>query len=661
MYWTPVLDYCTGLLYWTPDHQPSFCNSQPESGKSRTAAIMYKKDGSLDMRYSSSRAAVAAGSGSGLRGNNTPASFSSNSSSNSHTGYSSGYSSSPSPSNVQSSSGGNKYSGDLHYKKDGSLDMRYNSSQQQMATPSTCTSSRTHSSDYTTTPIRSSGNGALDSATAGLVLKKDGTPDMRYTSSRQALATDSYGGPSSSRLLSTPQTPPGDGLHRKKDGSLDMRYRSSKDTPSAPQSRYASCESGPLRAIAAGMAKMAVNGGRLPCKKDGTLDMRFKACKDAVDAGKVENAQNARDSYWQRRLAEERFAREWQQQRDQMVVLPLVVSFREQTVECLRRELQAVTHVQTVKEKDTAMVEESAVAIALPGDIHEIPYESLKFNGTESGKGAFGVVLEAEWNSVKVAVKKLFLSSSQLKRSEKKDFEREVCILARLGRHPNLTEFYGYCLEPPCIVMEFIELGNLGYLLHYCKDASVEAKMSDGRVKRNIMIGIADGMAVLHSVQVVHGDIKPPNILITEDYTAKIADFGLARLRGKTASLVESSKLAQHEVAGTSGYMAPELLDSSSPPDYNSDVYAFGVLLNEVVTEEEPYSDQLQNFRGRGPFGAVNYAKSGNRPKIRSGLPNQLVGLIVECWNGDAKKRPSFVQVQASLRQADFVIPDWKN
>ncbi|OWA53515.1 hypothetical protein BV898_17941 [Hypsibius exemplaris] len=116
---------------------------------------MYKKDGSLNKRYSSSRAAVAAGSGSGSRGNNTPASLSSNSSSNSHTGHSSGYSPSPSPSNVQSSSGGNKNSGgDLHYKKDGSLDKRYKSSQQQMASTSTSTSSGTQSSDYTTTPIR---------------------------------------------------------------------------------------------------------------------------------------------------------------------------------------------------------------------------------------------------------------------------------------------------------------------------------------------------------------------------------------------------------------------------------------------------------------------------------------------------------------------------
>jgi serine/threonine protein kinase len=70
-------------------------------------------------------------------------------------------------------------------------------------------------------------------------------------------------------------------------------------------------------------------------------------------------------------------------------------------------------------------------------------------------------------------------------------------------------------------------------------------------------------------------------------------------------------------IGGTAGYMAPELLDSSSPPEFSSDVYSFGVLTNEVVAEKEPYSDQYRNFAGRGPFGAANYAKLGNRPRIR--------------------------------------------
>ncbi|CAF4619704.1 unnamed protein product, partial [Rotaria magnacalcarata] len=105
----------------------------------------------------------------------------------------------------------------------------------------------------------------------------------------------------------------------------------------------------------------------------------------------------------------------------------------------------------------------------------------------------------------------------------------------------------------------------------------------------------------------------PQNVLISRDYTAKVTDFGLATLRGKTSSTVASSIISDDgsTVCGTAGYMAPELLESSNPPEYSSDVYSFGVMLNEIIQEEEPYTDQFRNFLGRGPFAAVNYAKLG--------------------------------------------------
>jgi len=81
---------------------------------------------------------------------------------------------------------------------------------------------------------------------------------------------------------------------------------------------------------------------------------------------------------------------------------------------------------------------------------------------------------------------------------------------------------------------------------------------------------------------------------------AKIADFGLSTLRCKTSATVDSRRLSDDDEepqlvggGGTAAYMAPELLDSSLPPDFPSDVYSFGILLNEVASEVEPYSDQV--------------------------------------------------------------------
>ena len=114
-----------------------------------------------------------------------------------------------------------------------------------------------------------------------------------------------------------------------------------------------------------------------------------------------------------------------------------------------------------------------------------------------------------------------------------------------------------------------------------------------------------------------------------------MTDFGLATLRGKTSSTVASTEVSDDDeassVGGTSAYMAPELIDSTSPPDYSSVVYSFGIVLNEVVTEEEPYYDQFQNFAGRGPFGAANYAKLGRRPTIKKTTPTTVENLIIRC------------------------------
>ena len=263
----------------------------------------------------------------------------------------------------------------------------------------------------------------------------------------------------------------------------------------------------------------------------------------------------------------------------------------------------------------------------VPDGVEQIEYVDLAFEKSADddgvlGRGAFGVVLRATWNGVPVAVKKLHLD--QLTRKEKDSFRKELLILASLGSsHRNLVKLHGYCLAPPCIVMELVALGSLTNLLHYCDDPEVEAKMTDGRVKKRLILGVADGMRQLHAARIVHGDLKPQNILISDDYEAKITDFGLSSLRGKTSSSVASRQFdgddgpgEPYVVGGTAGYMAPELLDSTSPPDFPSDVYSFGVVLNELVAEEEPYADQYANFGGRGPFGAANYAKQGRRPTV---------------------------------------------
>lgn len=247
-----------------------------------------------------------------------------------------------------------------------------------------------------------------------------------------------------------------------------------------------------------------------------------------------------------------------------------------------------------------------------------------------------------------VAVKRLHLSN--LNKRDKPMFVKEIKILALIGEHPNLVLLHGYCVKPPCLVMEYVALGSLSYLLHFCEDEHVQAAITDGRVKKKLISGVANGMLQLHEVAVVHGDLKPANVLVDRCYTAKVADFGLATLRGKTSASIASSVTMKDDdgsdgVAGTGAYMAPELLDSTGAPDFKVDVYSFGILLNELIQEEEPFSGEEANFFGRGVFGAANYAKQGKRPNVKGKTPLEVKKLIEACWNSDPAKRPSFKDI----------------
>ena len=91
--------------------------------------------------------------------------------------------------------------------------------------------------------------------------------------------------------------------------------------------------------------------------------------------------------------------------------------------------------------------------------------------------------------------------------------------------------------------MELAARGSLAHLLYYADDNATEAALSDGRTKRRLALGVACGMRQLHSARVVHGDLKPQNVLVTAEWVAKVSDFGLATFRARTASLSSSRQI----------------------------------------------------------------------------------------------------------------------
>uniref|UniRef100_A0A0E0PKQ5 Protein kinase domain-containing protein n=2 Tax=Oryza TaxID=4527 RepID=A0A0E0PKQ5_ORYRU len=199
------------------------------------------------------------------------------------------------------------------------------------------------------------------------------------------------------------------------------------------------------------------------------------------------------------------------------------------------------------------------------------------------GVGGFGRVYKAAFDAgVTAAVKRLDGGGPDCE----KEFENELDLLGRI-RHPNIVSLLGFCIHEGnhYIVYELMEKGSLETQLH----GSSHGSTLSWHIRMKIALDTARGLEYLHehcSPPVIHRDLKSSNILLDSDFNAKIADFGLAVSSG-------SVNKGSVKLSGTLGYVAPEyLLDAamsiSGKLTEKSDVYAFGVVLLELLMGRKP-------------------------------------------------------------------------
>ncbi|KAJ4850352.1 hypothetical protein Tsubulata_035985 [Turnera subulata] len=261
---------------------------------------------------------------------------------------------------------------------------------------------------------------------------------------------------------------------------------------------------------------------------------------------------------------------------------------------------------------------------------YEILWEDLTI-GEQIGQGSCGTVYHALWYGSDVAVK--VFSKQEYSDDVILAFRQEVSLMKRL-RHPNVLLFMGAVTSPQrlCIVTEFLPRGSLFRLLQR------NTTKLDWRRRVHMALDIARGMNYLHHCNppIIHRDLKSSNLLVDKNWTVKVGDFGLSRLKHETYLTTKTGK-------GTPQWMAPEVL-RNEPSDEKSDIYSFGVILWELATEKIPW----ENLNSMQVIGAVGFMNQ--RLEIPKGIDPQWASIIESCWHSDPKSRPTFQELVERLR-----------
>ncbi|QCE06811.1 serine/threonine-protein kinase PBS1 [Vigna unguiculata] len=191
------------------------------------------------------------------------------------------------------------------------------------------------------------------------------------------------------------------------------------------------------------------------------------------------------------------------------------------------------------------------------------------------GEGGFGRVYSGTLDDGNEVAVKLLTRNDQ---NRDREFITEVEMLSRL-HHRNLVKLFGICIEgrKRCLVYEFVCNGSVESHLHGDDKKSCPL---DWEARKRIAIGSARGLAYLHedsNPRVIHRDFKASNVLLEDDFTPKVSDFGLAREVGEGNGHIST------RVMGTFGYVAPEYAMTGHLL-VKSDVYSYGVVLLELIT-----------------------------------------------------------------------------
>lgn len=260
------------------------------------------------------------------------------------------------------------------------------------------------------------------------------------------------------------------------------------------------------------------------------------------------------------------------------------------------------------------------------------------------GRGAFGTVFKGTLaeNQKVIAVKRL---DRELVEGES-EFQTELKVIGRT-HHRNLVRLLGYCLDGSSrlLVYEYMSNGSLADVLF------TPEKQPTWEERCYFARDIARGLLYLHDeceTQIIHCDIKPQNILMDEQFCAKISDFGMAKLLKKDQTRTYTA------IRGTIGYVAPEW-HRKLPVTVKADVYSFGVVLLELICRRKHVDNSLDEKESILEYWVYNCFEAGELDKLIGEEEvdikqfERMVKISIWCIQDEPSLRPSMKKVLLML------------
>jgi serine/threonine-protein kinase len=270
----------------------------------------------------------------------------------------------------------------------------------------------------------------------------------------------------------------------------------------------------------------------------------------------------------------------------------------------------------------------------------------------ELGRGGMGAVYLAEQPGLgrEVAIKELILSPAADPTALMR-FLQEAQVMARTS-HPNLVQ-----------VHDLEQIGDANYIvLEYVRGKSLRDRLNQGPIPMPqtfaVMHGVLQALDYAHKRSIVHRDMKPENVLLSDEGDVKVADFGIARLTDDTGAGSTATKTGT--TVGTPQYMSPEQV-ASSKVDGRSDLYSAGIMFYELIVGQPPFTASEAD----GPFTLMaKHVQAPPKPPSvhKPGLDMRLEEVILKSLSKRPEERYQTGQEfdDAMAKIADRLCPGWQ-